>query len=681
MANNTPVKDEELHNKIMDEASKTPIKIKQNEYKSNLKRESSNNMDSDIDQKKCRQELDMNTDDSAVTEKTEITCVDKSENLLDGVFKATVEKTSEIESRIESTAESEIQSKFESQTELKIDSKIESKFEPQSESQIDSEIEPETESEIDPDADSKIELRIDSETESVPEPETKTKVGTETEPDTTSKSIPESELLAAAEIESTGTSNSKQMIIDYEKNFQTVYAPNIEYCKCEGVELMCTESLTEEEIIRGICPVCKLINPQLKKGIPTYEEFPGELKSPTLLGIYHDHVKYNVVYLPSNDSLCSNFCSVRPATYNILGHGRYGHIYRSGSYAIKKTKIEEIEITGFISGVIRNLSKFTFEFNEYDSMGLLIPNSICVEHNNLIYRLYRCDLHEFTDWQMKYIDNYYDFFCKIANGLRFLNMKCGISHLDVNAKNIFINHDSGYIISGVLGDYSLAEVHPQYQSTSCIAIPRFKTLNRLSAQNNKICEMYNPTMRPIVIQKDVMVNVNAEFNGMGRPVRHCNLDLCALGNTVVMMLFRLLCEGGIHAAKVLFDNKLFGVGNDACLYHPIYAPESYRASCCRIVAYQLLFNGIFFPRDLIENYEHVLDHLTESKCADLINLFQSMFLCQMPFVIRQPIRRKLEEFKKTNGGKKFISSLYELQSVLRSEDLEKDPYRVFVKDG
>lgn len=472
------------------------------------------------------------------------------------------------------------------------------------------------------------------------------------------------------------------MNINYVKDFEST-------CKCEGVNLMCNEMLTQEEILNGVCPVCKKVNVELRRNalaakletnydtihLPAYN-FKNMPDFISISYVQHNGKKFEIAHVPNDAVHCINICGNTIRNFEFIGSGRYGFVYKYNDECIKLVSGTEIELTAYISGKLKQ----QYPSEDVDAVkrcGLLYPNRVCTLHRTITYDAFQSTLQDFNNWNIDFIDNYYNIFCMLANAVRFLNLSCKISHYDINMSNIFINYTEGEIINCVLADYSLSEVHAPFHTHAGVASEVTKKIVTIDGHNNRLNEMYNPVSRPIVVQKDLLLNVNAKFDHKWNSQRYCNLELGALGNTILLCVLRMLCDNGVEQSKQLFENKLYGVVVDSYRINPIKDPDVYQSMCCKIMAYHILFNGLLFPELMITFFERVYDFLRSGGVDDLAMLLDSVFFFQLSYVKRRPIRTKYAILKGTESGRKIITDLKQLIFMFEDHDLNHNPFRIF----
>lgn len=469
-------------------------------------------------------------------------------------------------------------------------------------------------------------------------------------------------------------------------------------CSCGSLtKLMCTELLSSIEKKKGLCPGCNkykrqprkrkhevLKSPIKEQFYMTHENtnlicdsqlfseiaapFAFETKTPT-------DETFSVVYVPHSHMQCAQYCNMEKKA-DIIGSGAYGKVYSMKNLAIKKSDDTETRIGAFVSGCVRtNAGADSRSFNcIYHN--LLIPHVICFQHNTALIDLYDTDLYRFQNWNVKNIQNYYKIFCGLADGLRFLNLQCKISHLDVSLMNILLNYDEDVIFSAVLTDYSLSEIHPKYNRSCAIAREYDKKIQLIQAGNNKLCDMYHPAYKPILAQKMIALNIYSSFDNSSNPVRHCNFEFGALGYVILFCLVRMLDERGCYAAKVNYENRLFTAANAMCKLSPLENPKEYREACCKLLGEQIVLVGLILHKNVTDIYENVYDFLDNFVGVEMCQLFDSVYLDGSRQSVRHPIRKKYKFLMSHEYGQRLIKDLTDIFSVVSFSDLDRDPSRI-----
>jgi len=401
------------------------------------------------------------------------------------------------------------------------------------------------------------------------------------------------------------------------------------------------------------------------------------IHSPFLFSIHIDTQSFSVVYVPHKESSCSQFCEPEKNMARILGSGSYGMVYDLNNVAIKASDDLESCISSYVSGVVRAKAGAQLTSRECVFKSLLICNSVCLNHKISLSKTYDTDLYKFTDWKLENVENYYSIFCNLAEAVRFLNMVCKINHCDISLANILIHHKEGIILEAVLADYSLAEVHPQYNGKCGILRQFDHRIQIVPKSYNKLCDMFNPGFRPMIAHKIILVEVYAEFDGKGNPVRHCNLDLCALAQVFLLCVIRMLDERGCREAQKYYENRLFTYSNEACTLNPIKYPLEYKDACCKVLAEHLVLFGILFYREVVDVFENLYDFLHASGDLSVRDLLEETYVNDSRDVRRQPIRYRHAQLQRHEIGQILLNDLQQLLSIITISDLEKDPYSVF----
>ncbi|ANC96538.1 tegument serine-threonine protein kinase [macacine betaherpesvirus 9] len=457
-----------------------------------------------------------------------------------------------------------------------------------------------------------------------------------------------------------------------------------------SIELTCNESLTESPkssnkdlLFLKTKEIVLTINGKSISDLNCHQSVLSNIgvfetiSAPYLFPVHFDAHSFSIVYVPHKENLCSKFCDPEKNMARILGSGAYGKVYDLNNVAIKVSDEPESCISSYVSGVVR--SKAGAQLNSYDCVfkNLLVSNSVCLNHKISLSKTYAMDLYKFTDWEIANVRNYYTIFCNLAEAVRFLNMTCRINHCDISLANILIQHNKGLILEAVLADYSLAEVHPEYNE-KCGILRQFDNRIQIVPKSyNKLCDMYNPGFRPMVAHKIILADIYAEFEGKNNPVRHCNLDLCALSQVFLLCVMRMLDERGCREAQKYYENRLFTYSNEACLINPIKDPLDYKDACCKVLAEHVVLFGILFYRDVVDVFETFYDFLDANSEISLRDLFEDTYVNDTKAARRQPIRRRHAQLQTHEFGRRLLNDLQQLLSITTIPDLEKDPYSVF----
>nr|BAF93473.1 protein kinase [Human betaherpesvirus 6B] len=402
-----------------------------------------------------------------------------------------------------------------------------------------------------------------------------------------------------------------------------------------------------------------------------------KISSPFLFDVQSEERSYSVVYVPHNKELCGQFCQPEKTMARVIGVGAYGKVFDIDKVAIKTANEDESVISAFIAGVIRAKSGADLLSHDCVINNLLISNSVCMDHKVSLSRTYDVDLYKFEDWDVRNVMNYYSVFCKLADAVRFLNLKCRINHFDISPMNIFINHKKEIIFDAVLADYSLSEIHPEYNGTCAIAKEYDRNLQLVPISRNKFCDMFNPGFRPLVANAMILVHVCEAFDGENNPLRHCNLDLCAFAQVVLLCVLRMTDKRGCREAQLYYEKRLFALANEACRLNPLRYPFAYRDACCKVLAEHVVLLGLLFYRDVVDIYEKIYDFLDERGEFGLRDLFEATFLNNSKLTRRQPIRGGLASLQSSEYGEKLLHDLRALFLITSSADLDKDTSSLF----
>ncbi|AAK57140.1 T97 [Tupaiid betaherpesvirus 1] len=393
---------------------------------------------------------------------------------------------------------------------------------------------------------------------------------------------------------------------------------------------------------------------------------------------------YLTVYVPRAERDCEEVChsleSLGPERR--VGRGAFGEIWllRNGTQVAKKAdRVAETVITTWISGMVRARAREPGSFGGSVFHQLLAATSCCLVHNLTVAAYFPLDLYHFKGWNVDGLASYRRAFTGLAEGIRFLNHECKVSHFDIAPTNILVVPSRtcpGVLEHAVLCDYSLSEPHSDFNRRCVVVFEQTKTARVLEDSRQRICECYHPAFRPVPLQRIVVINPHATFP-VGARNRYSVAELCALGNVALFCLARLLDERGEDFVRYSCENALFRVAGSACRAMEADDLRSYSDRCLRILAHQLAYIHAVLG-DMASGIVTRTQRYVQVQCDPIkMRGFQKAYAEAGRLMPVACYIKRSEEMMSTPDGVALLEQLQKVFAVSSVEDLDVDAHTLF----
>lgn len=436
------------------------------------------------------------------------------------------------------------------------------------------------------------------------------------------------------------------------------------------------ESWSDENVI--VSPF-----PGLKCYVATFEK----MKSPILLETGESD--YLSVYAPYDETFCRNKCCLRNEESGsvLIGKGSFGHVWKlpDKKTALKAAgdSIEETLLTLWISGVVRSRARDEGIVGELDDgvyCNILTATGSCLRHNVVSFPVFDRDLYTFRGWHFSGLSSYRRAFKGLADGYRFLNLKCGIAHLDVTPMNIIVQPDASdnrQILRAVICDFSLSQYHADKNGRCVIVFQETKTVRSLQTSAYFLTDMYHPAFKPLVLQKLCTISPRSQFPNPSSS-RFCVSDLCALGNVLAFCLVRVFDERGQVKVRVTSEDSLFKIARRTCDALNRHDIEDV-ANCCsllitRQLAYAVALLGLDEAQSAITRLCEFFATTTDEEAPDR---FRAIYKRARHEIDGGYMVRLLQAALNTEDGRYLLENLRITCLAVDSDELDVDPYSIF----
>lgn len=389
---------------------------------------------------------------------------------------------------------------------------------------------------------------------------------------------------------------------------------------------------------------------------------------------------YYIVYVPHDNSMCARFCSFERSKGKMLGKGSFGYVYGYNDMAVKMANHSETVISAYVSGLVRHQCGAEPRAMDGVFKNVLVPQFCCIKHGVCLSTMYDSDLYSYAKWDPHNIDNYYNRFCGLADAIRFLNIDCQLSHLDISLTNVLLKCDESLILSAVLSDYSLSEMQPQFNRMCGVFFERDEMVKPLTRNYNKVFDMYHPAFRPLVNQICIIIDDEGDFDGCEDPKRYCNLELCALSFVCLYSLIRMLNKDGVSDTKRNYENDVFDAANAVCRLSAAHEREFYIIRTAETLAYQLWHMRLLFEECAVKQYNVVCNVCDIEGKRRIKDKFTRAYGRRNVDELRQKIQANYDVVTMYQGGQSLIKDLEQAFSIMTLADLDGDHRQLFVRE-
>lgn len=489
-----------------------------------------------------------------------------------------------------------------------------------------------------------------------------------------------------------------------------------EPCLCDPLErsLFCVEMMATRRDGRRYCPVCNrdktrtlaigspgehsggcehtsgsMEETVLFTSIPGLHCDPkrfGNLRSPMLITEPRSP-DFRVVYVPYDENVCRDVCETLdgPGTHVRIGRGAFGEVFQlpdRRTAAKRSTRVSEVHITAFVTGVIRARAQASaaIEGRSGVVMNLLASFACCLRHGITTARFVSGDLYHYEHWTPGEAANYHRVFCELGDAIRFLGLECHISHLDITPMNILVetDHFPPYHIERlILCDYSLSEPYPMYNGLCALVFQETRTVRLLPYSRYKLCESYHPAFRPIPLQKLVAANPQAVFPAGGNN-RYCTAELCALANVVIFCLARAMDERGPATVRRLHENALFETASAACEAMESERATAYANACLVLMAKQLAYAQAVLGESVMEPaVEKAHRYVRDTFRSSWVEEFRVAHADSQRTMDVDRMAKNARRMRDNPAGSALLASAERALNIVLDRDLDVDPHTLF----
>ncbi|AAF99187.1 pR97 [rat cytomegalovirus strain Maastricht] len=398
---------------------------------------------------------------------------------------------------------------------------------------------------------------------------------------------------------------------------------------------------------------------------------------------------YLPVYAPHDDLFCISNCRRRnPADGAVvIGKGSFGQVWRLGdgrtALKVGKDTLDEALLTLWVSGVVRGRALdagFAGEVNDSVYCNILTATGSCLRHNVVAFPALDSDLYNYRGWDFSGLSSYRRAFTGLADGIRFLNLQCGVAHFDVTPMNILVQvdpEDGRRLRRAVLCDYSLAQYNGPHDDRCVVVFQQTRTVRALQSSTYYLTDLYHPAFKPLPLQKLSCVEPRARFPHPSAR-RFCVTDLCALGSVVAFCLVRVLDDRGLPKVRATTENALFAVARKTCEAlgrHDEDAVANWSSLLLtRQLAYAVSLLGVDEAREAVADLCHFFAANADHEAVDR---FRCIYKRARQEISGSYVVRLLKEALATEDGRYLLENVRATCLLVRLEDLDVGPFSLF----
>lgn len=423
-------------------------------------------------------------------------------------------------------------------------------------------------------------------------------------------------------------------------------------------------------------------------GLKCYVSTFDSVKHPVLL---ETGGKYLPVYAPRPSSFCKTRCHMKDAASSVLlGKGSFGKVLRlrDDRTALKVSggSIDETLLNVWISGVVRARAQdagFAGDFDESVYCNILVATGSCLQHNLVSFAAFDRDMYNYRGWHFSGLPSYRRAFTGIADGLRFLNLRCGIAHFDITPMNFLINvdpSDDRHIERAVICDFSLSQYHGDdgNRDGRCVVVfEETKTVRALTKSTFYLTDIYHPAFKPLYLQKLCTMRPRMQFPNPTEK-RLCVADLCALGNVVAFCLVRVLDERGQFKVRMTSEDALFSTARKTCDALARHCIDDIGNMCSLVIPRQLAYFATVLGSSEVEGtVSRLCDFFAAESDEEAPERFRIVYKRARGEIDGSYMIRLLQSALKTDDGRYLVENVRRTCLTLEDEDLDKDPYSLF----
>lgn len=400
---------------------------------------------------------------------------------------------------------------------------------------------------------------------------------------------------------------------------------------------------------------------------------------------------YLPVYVPYSANFCDAYCRRRcEAGAALVGKGSFGQVWKlpgETRVALKAAgdSHDETVLTVWISGVVRSRARdagFAGDLGESVYCNILTATGSCLKHNLVAFAALERDLYNYRGWHVKGLASYRRAFAGLGDGLRFLNLHCGIAHFDVTPMNILVRFDRAnewLLERAVICDFSLSQFHGEKNEDGrCVVVfEETKTVRALQRSTYYLTDLYHPAFKPLPLQKLCSLSPRMQFPNPTAQ-RLCVADLCALGNVVAFCLVRVFDERGQPKVRITSEDALFGIARktcDALSRHDIHEVANY---CSLLITRQLAYAATIVGASGVEDAVRSLcAFFVKASDEEAPERFKSVYKKARREIDGSYMVRLLEAAADTEDGRYLIENVRATCLTVDLEGFDVDPHTLF----
>ncbi|AFR32454.1 tegument serine/threonine protein kinase UL13 [Leporid alphaherpesvirus 4] len=306
----------------------------------------------------------------------------------------------------------------------------------------------------------------------------------------------------------------------------------------------------------------ELKRPALRRACPELVSAPPVPQ--TILSLHHIHKLCSPVFSINSEMLYTEIDL--PGVRKFAGSGGYGEVELLSEH---KLAVKTIKDGGWYAAeLVATLLVGDYAIRgmrSHNVRSLIIPLAFSIQSKQIVFPAYDMDFGKYTSHLASsrptdffVVMSIYTCFSDMARAVLYLNMSCGVSHLDIKSANILVNlhSDAMAIRKAVLADFSLLTLnsssvvrHAQFslrehnrERTKNFPVPASLTMTNFYTL---VGHGYN---QPSELLIKYLNNERTEFAGLPLPYDFGRaVDLYALGQTLLELLLSVYVssEAGI----------------------------------------------------------------------------------------------------------------------------------------